>query len=94
MTQLLDDALKEYQAAQDALKVDDLAGYKQHIQKMVADLQQADQLEHLSATIPSGPSPPGQSPIAACIQVIDLDRRGWTAQRLRCSPQQVARWMG
>jgi uncharacterized membrane protein (UPF0182 family) len=46
VTQLLDDALNEYQAAQDALKSQDLSGYQQHIQKMVADMQQADQLEH------------------------------------------------
>ena len=29
---------------------DDLTGYQQHIQKMVTDLQQADQLEHRLAT--------------------------------------------
>ena len=50
MARLLDDALKEYQAALDALKTDDLTGYQQHIQKMVTDLQQADQLEHRLAT--------------------------------------------
>ncbi len=54
VTKLLDDALKEYQAALDALKSDDLAGYQQHIQKLVADLQQADQLEHSAGTIRSG----------------------------------------
>lgn len=46
LTRLLDDALAEYRAALDALRNDDLAGYQQHIQKMVADLQQADQLAH------------------------------------------------
>ena len=46
VARLLDDALKEYQAALDALKTDDLTGYQQHVQKMVADLRQADQLEH------------------------------------------------
>jgi uncharacterized membrane protein (UPF0182 family) len=57
---LLDDALKEYQAALDALKTDDLVSYQQHLQRMVADLQQADQLTHGSApaTAPS-PSPRG-----------------------------------
>jgi len=57
VTRLLDDALKEYQAALDALKTNDLAGYNQHLQKMVADLRQADQLEHGSATPASGGSP-------------------------------------
>ncbi len=51
---LLDDALQEYQAALVALKNDDLAGYQQHIQRMAADLQQADQLEHGSSAAPSG----------------------------------------
>ena len=46
LTRLLDDALAEYRAALDALRSDDFAGYQQHIQKMVADLQQADRLEH------------------------------------------------
>jgi hypothetical protein len=46
-----------YQAALDALKTNDLAGYNQHLQKMVADLRQADQLEHGSATPASGGSP-------------------------------------
>jgi hypothetical protein len=57
---LLDDALKENQAALDALKTDDLVSYQQHLQRMVADLQQADQLTHGSApaTAPS-PSPRG-----------------------------------
>jgi uncharacterized protein len=54
VTRLLDDALNEYKAALDALKNDDFAGYQQHIQKMVADTQQADQLEHGSAAAPSG----------------------------------------
>jgi hypothetical protein len=35
----------------------DLAGYNQHLQKMVADLRQADHLEHGSATPASGGSP-------------------------------------
>ncbi len=39
---LLDDALQGYQAALEALKNDDLAGYQQHIQRMIAELQQAD----------------------------------------------------
>jgi hypothetical protein len=46
VTQLLDDALDEYRAALAALQGDDLAGYQQHLEKMVADLQQADQLGH------------------------------------------------
>jgi uncharacterized protein len=50
VAQLLDDGLSEYQAALDALKSNDLSSYQQHLQKMVADLQQADQLEHGSAT--------------------------------------------
>jgi uncharacterized protein len=62
VTKLLDDALKEYQAALDALKSDDLAGYQQHIQKLVADLQQADQLEHSAGTIRSGLPSSGQPP--------------------------------
>jgi uncharacterized membrane protein (UPF0182 family) len=57
VTRLLDDALKEYQAALDALKTNDLASYNQHLQKMVADLRQADQLEHGSSTPASGGSP-------------------------------------
>jgi uncharacterized protein len=58
---LLDDALQEYQAAVAALESNDLAGYQQHIQKMVRDLQQADQLEHGS---PAGTSlsPPTPAP--------------------------------
>jgi uncharacterized membrane protein (UPF0182 family) len=60
LARLLDDALREYQAALDALKTDDLAGYQQHLQRMVADLQQADQVTHgsASATAPSA-SPRG-----------------------------------
>jgi uncharacterized membrane protein (UPF0182 family) len=50
---LLDDALNEYRAALDALRTDDLAGYQQHIQSMVADLQQADQVEHGTITAPA-----------------------------------------
>jgi hypothetical protein len=61
VTRLLDDALTEYQAALDALKTDDLTSYSQHLQKMVADLQQADQLEHGSAT-PASPGSPNPSP--------------------------------
>jgi uncharacterized membrane protein YvlD (DUF360 family) len=56
VARLLDDALAEYRAALDALKTDDLIAYQQHLQKMVADLQQADQLEHGLATGAS-PSP-------------------------------------
>jgi len=61
VARLLDDALTEYQTALDALKTDDLVGYQQHLQKMVADLQQADQLEHRPATSGSSasPTPPG-----------------------------------
>ncbi len=50
LTRLLDDAIAEYRAALDALRNDDFAGYQQHIQRMVADLQQADQLGHGSAS--------------------------------------------
>ncbi len=56
VTRLLDDALAEYRAAQDALKNDDLAGYEQHIRRMVADLEQADQQVNGSAP-PGRPSP-------------------------------------
>lgn len=61
VTRLLEDALEEYQAAQDAMKKDDLTGYQRHIQNMVADARRADQLEHGSAAAPSGlrsPAPP------------------------------------
>jgi hypothetical protein len=59
---LLDDALKEYLTALDALKTDDLIGYQQHLQKTVADLQQADQLEHRSPTPATGAPPASPSP--------------------------------
>jgi uncharacterized membrane protein (UPF0182 family) len=62
VTQLLDDALKEYQAALDALKIADLTGYQQHTQKMVADVQKADQLARGSATPASGASPRASPP--------------------------------
>ena len=62
VAQLLDAALSEYQAALDALKTDDLAGYNQHVQMMVRDLQQADQLAHGSPAVPSRvPSSPSPS---------------------------------
>jgi uncharacterized membrane protein (UPF0182 family) len=61
VARLLDDALKEYQTALDALKTDDLIGYQQHLQKTIADLHQADQLEHRSPTPASG-APPASPP--------------------------------
>src|SRR5215467_7580400 len=61
VTRFLDDALREYQAAVASLESNDLAGYQQHIQKMVGDLQQADQLEHGPPTGISS-SPPIPAP--------------------------------
>ncbi len=62
VTRLLDDALREYQAALDALRNDDLAGYQQHIRKAVGDVQEADQLAHGSgAAPPARPAPPTPS---------------------------------
>ena len=57
VVRLLDDALQEYQAALEALKSNDLAGYQQHIERMVADLRQADQLEHGTPTSSAATAP-------------------------------------